>query len=196
MNTFVEPDPEQQLNLVLTNTLVENLPYVNEFELNTTRDNKSFFLIYKKIDEYEVGCEFTFKRNARYPRFECKKCRSLYDKDKKSKIQVTAENLPAAVTFNGNEIHEIKKCSHHSDCRVEFAGTALARSMKNSAVVYKSKYGGSSKQVYDSHSKILTVSGKNQNLTVKDFANGFATFEYAGSALKKSSKRKSAINRK
>lgn len=96
------------------------------------------------------------------------------------------------MTFIGNVIKEVKKSSHHPECRVEFSGTALARSQKNAAVVYKSKYGGTCKQVYDTHTKILIASPN--TLTASDVAKGFKPFEYASSALKKSNQRKSAIN--
>lgn len=92
----------------------------------------------------------------------------------------------------GKEIKEIKQSSHHKNCLAEYSGTAYARTMKTEAVVFKSKYGGSSKQVYDT--KILSVSGKFNNVTALDMAEGYKTSERAAkSALNKSSNRKSAL---
>ncbi len=96
--------------------------------------------------------------------------------------------------MSGNAIKDIKSASHHNECVAEYIGTAYARTVKNDAVVFKSIYGGSSKQVYDTHAKMLTVSGITYNVTAADIAHGFKTFERAGSALKKSSNRKSAVN--
>lgn len=175
--------------LVLTNTLVGNAPVIDDYELNTTRENKSIFVIYSNIDGYNIGCEFTMKKRGTFPRYECRSCRSLSDKDRKTGFVTDA---PAAVTMNGNEIKTISKASHHSQCRVEFNGTAMARSQKNLAVVHKSRYGGTSKHSYDTHTRILTAS--NNNMTAFDIAQGFGTFQYASSALKKSNRRKNATN--
>lgn len=180
--------------MALTNSLIHNEPYLDEYELNTTKDRKSYFVIYSKVNEFDVGCEYTFRSDGKNPRYECKKCRSLHDKDKKLGIAVES---PAAITISateGHQIKDVKKSTHHPQCRVEYSGTALARSQKNVAVVFKSKYGGSSKNVYDSHLKMLNISS--DCLTAADVSRGFGTFEYATSALKKSSKRKSAIQYK
>lgn len=64
----------------------------------------------------------------------------------------------------------------------------MTRSQKNSAVLFKSKYGETSKEAYDEHTQILQAS--DNLLTASDLANGFKHFEYASSALKKSNKRK------
>lgn len=151
----------------LTNTLIHNTPSVEECELNTTKDNGSFFLVYSKLNEYSVGCEYTLKRKGKFPRYECRKCRSICDKDRRSGINT---DTPAAVSFIGSKIKDILKLSHHVQCRVEFSGEALARSQKNAAVVFKSKYGGTSKQAYDKHTQILQTSGN--NLTATDVAHG------------------------
>lgn len=173
---------------ILTNSLIENTPTVLENGLTTTRANSSYFLIYSKHNEYDLGCEFTMRRKGKFPRFECKKCRQLCSRDKKSGIFIEKE---CAVTIIGHRIQEIKKASHHAECSVEYYGTAFARTVKNEAVVFKSKYGGSSKLVYDTHSKILLTSNK-QNITAADMASGFKTFERAKPALKKASTRKSS----
>lgn len=175
--------------MALTNTLIHNEPRIDEHELNTTRENKSIFLIYSTIDCYHLGCEFTMKKNGKFPRYECKKCRSLCDKDKKTGV---ALDSPSAVTTSGNKLKDVKKATHHNQCRVEFNGTALARSYKNVAVVHKSQFGGSSKEVYDTHTRIVAVT--NEKVTAFDLAEGFGTFEYASAALKKANRRKSAIN--
>lgn len=130
------------------------------------------------------------RRKGKFPRFECKKCRQLCNQDKKNGI---ADEKECAVTMNGNQIKEIKKSSHHPKCCVEYYGTAVARTAKNEAVVFKSKYGGTSKSVYDTHSKILVISSKGNKVTAEDVAYGYKTFEHAKSALKKASNRKSAI---
>lgn len=175
--------------MALTNTLTHNEPWIDEHELNTTRENKSIFLIYSTIDDYHLGCEYTLKKNGKFPRYECKKCRQLCDKDKKNGF---ALDSPSAVTTAGNKLKEVKKPTHHSQCRVEFNGTALARSYKNDAVVHKSQFGGSSKEVYDTYTRIVTAT--NKKVTAYDLAVGFGTYEYASSALKKANRRTSAIN--
>lgn len=128
------------------------------------------------------------RRKGKFPRYECKKCRQLCSRDKKHNI---GTEKACAIAMNGNKIHEIKNESHHAECSVEYYGTAVTRSAKNEAVVFKSKYGGSSKSVYDTHSKVLLASHK-QNITAADVAIGFKTFERAKPALKKASSRKSA----
>lgn len=175
---------------ILTNTLIGNTPTVFEKELTTTRDNSSFFVSYLEQNGYILGSEFTLKRMGKYPRYECKKCRQLCSRDRKNGVSCEKE---CAITIDGHNIHEIKKSSHHSQCRVENYGTAIARTAKNEAVVFRSKYGGSSKDVYDTHSKILVAGSSESNVTASDMASGFRTFDRAKSALKKSSKRKSAI---
>lgn len=190
---YVPDHLEQQImsesdnRMALTNGFIHNRPYVEQHELNTTKDRRSFFLIYSKLNEYDVGCEYTLKRKGLFPRYECKKCRSLCDRDRRRGCLTEKE---AAITLDGNGLKNIIKSTHHPECRLEFFGTAMARSQKNAAVVYKSVYGGTSKQAYDKHTNILQVSGN--LLTALDLANGFRPFEYASSALKKSNKRKTA----
>lgn len=174
---------------IFTNSLIENIPTVMKAKLSTTRENASYFLVYSKQDEYTLGCEFTLRRKGKFPRFECKKCRQLCSRDKRKGIFTEKES---AVTMSGRRIQEVKKASHHAECFLEYYGTAVARTTKNQAVVFKSKYGGSSKAVYDTHSKILFASNKKHNVTAADMASGFKTFERAKPALKKASSRKSA----
>lgn len=176
------------IEMALTNTLIHNTPSVCEFELNTSRDKPSFFVIYSKVNEYDIGCEYTFKRKGECPRYECRTCRSLCDKD--SKLRNSQEKA-AAVTISINVIKEVKKSTHHPQCRVEFLGTALARSQKNAAIVFRSQYGGTCKQVYDKHTKVLVSSS--DCVTAYDIAHGFQPFQQANSALKKSGKRKGAM---
>lgn len=188
-----EVDPDA---MPLTNTLIHNEPYLMTAELSTSKEKVSYFLIYSKLNGTDIGCEFTHRRKGKFPRYECRKCRSLCNRDKTSGLTVAPEDKEAAVQMDGHSIKEIKKLTHHKDCVVEYAGTAFARTVKNEAVVFKSKYGGSSKQVYDTHSNILSISAEKHNLTARDVAVGFKTFEHAQSALKKSSKRKTALNPK
>lgn len=175
------------VNLPTTNSLADNTPEISDIELSTTKEKKSYFIVYSKVNENELGCEFTLKRDGKFSIYECKTCRRLSDRERRSGV-VTAK---ATVTMVDNKIREIKNPTHHPECRVEFATTAIARTQKNVAVVHKSKFGGSSKQVYDTHMKVLGATCK--DVTAFDIAHGYQTFEYAQSALKKASNRKCAI---
>lgn len=79
--------------------------------------------------------------------------------------------------FLKTKIKDEKKSTHHLLCQVEFLSTSLARSAKNAAVVFKSKFGGTCTQF-----KVLSAS--NEKLTAHDIAQGYHTFEYAVSIEK------------
>lgn len=183
----------QQDDMPLTNTLLMNRSGISDLKFTTIREKVSVFVQYGKIDEIDIGCVFSLKRADKYSRYECKQCRKIVDRLKKNPGELILDhNKPAALTLFNNELHEFKKETHHELCRVEKLPESFARSIKNEAVQFKSRYGGTSKQVYDSHVKILTSNEKKIAISAEDIASGYKTFEKAKSALKKSGQRKSA----
>ncbi len=58
------------------------------------------------MNEYDIGCKYTFKRKGKSPRYECKTCSSLCDKDKHQNSSQKA--AAAAVTISNNKINEVK----------------------------------------------------------------------------------------
>lgn len=77
---------------IYTNTFSGIEPTVLDSAMTTTRERQSYFLVYSESDDYALGCEFTFRRAGKFPRYECKTCRKLCDADKKSGLPFTKCN--------------------------------------------------------------------------------------------------------
>lgn len=194
-NVELNENPDLLSEMPLTNDLLTDTTCISDIKLTSIRENNSIFMKFGQVNNVEVGCVFTLKRNGKYPRYECKNCRKLADATKKkNKGIIEAHNKPAALTLFENRFHEYKKEFHNENCRVETLSKSFSRSVKNEAVQFKSLYGGTSKQVYDGHVKILatTTSERNIDISAQDIASGFKTFDKAKSALKKSGQRKCA----
>lgn len=167
---------------------------IDELQLTTTRERSSMFIVYAVQDGRNLGCEFTTKKKYKeYDRFECKSCRRIVDKTKKT-APVPSDQNPAALKVVGGTFVGFIKDKHNDLCRIEPFATAYARSEKNACVQFKGKYGGTAKQCYEIHSRKLLQSSAQLNVTAMDVADGFKTFDVAKGALNKSNKRKSAMN--
>lgn len=178
-------------NMPLTNTLV--MVKVDDLQLTTTKEKSSIFIIYAVREGRDLGCEFTLKKRCKeFDRFECKSCRKIVDKARKT-CPVSAEQNPAAIKVVNGTFAGFLKEKHNDSCCVESSATAFARSEKNVCVQFKGKYGGTAKQCYESHSRRLMQSSVQFNITAEDVAEGFKTFDVAKGALNKSSKRKGAL---
>lgn len=162
--------------------------------LKTTREEQSVFIVYESRNGCELGCEFTLrKRGKQYNRFECKACRRIVDKSKKT-AAIGIEQNPAAIKVVDGKFVDFIKSTHNDHCRVESLATAYARSQKNICVQFKGMYGGTAKQCYDTHSRKLQQNSAKFNITTEDVVDGFKTFDFAKGALTKAHKRKSATN--
>lgn len=178
-------------DVVYTNSLT--MQKVCDLQLTTTRENNSIFIQYDSHMEKSLGCEFTFKRKCKeYDRYECKFCRKLVDKAKKTS-KVPEDQEPALLRVVNRKVVDFIKEKHKNLCCIEPLATAYARSENNVCVQHKGKYGGTAKQAYDAHSKKLLKTSPDLNVTVCDIVAGFKTFDAAKGALNKSSNRKSAV---
>lgn len=183
-----------QSNQIFTNSLT--MRRVEDIKLTTTRENKSFFIVYSESEgNSPLGCVFTFKRHCKcFMKYECKMCRSIVDREKKAgKENYPSEQLPSAIKVVNGTFSEFIKVRHHESCFIETFATAFTRSEKNLRVQHKGQFGVTAKQAYDIFTKRIERQAENLIITPADIAKGFKTFDSAKGCLKKASKRKSAV---
>lgn len=139
----------------------------------------------------------------------CKICRKICDRksyqDKKRKLnESTSESAvekstnesasairndpenesPACFVINDANTKWVKR-SHVDDCRLVTLSAAKAKTRLNLAVIHKSQFGGTSKDVYDSYRMTLR---EDEDVTAEDMVDAFPPFAKVKSTFDKACK--------
>lgn len=188
-----DSDLQLDQSKILTNSL--SMRKVEDIALTTTRENKAFFITYSESEgNSALGCVFTLKRQCKdFMKYECKMCRRFEAQEKKvNKENYPSHQLPSSIQVVNGSFNFIKS-THHDSCYVESLATAFTRSEKNLCVQHKGQFSVTAKQAYDIFTKRIERSSTKLNITPRDIAKGFKTFDSAKPALKKANKRKSSV---
>lgn len=164
-----------------TNNFLEKWQIL-ESELQSQREEDNIFVEYHKEESSSLGCRFS-KRKAN--RYDCSECRHhIYLIKKGSEPSGSSNTLVPAYFYLKKQKIEWKNAEHQENCKLQTFSKELCLSAKKEAVVAKSIYGFSSKQIYDSHLKKL-LAENTMLITTEDIEESYKTFLKARSALDK-----------